>query len=555
MSKLMTFFFEEADRLESKREALEEAHKMNQAKTKLPPTVSINSQGKKEVRNSGNILHCKDGPAITHPNGSVEWYKNGLRHREDGPAVILVNGDKEWFINGGRHREDGPAVEKGNGELTWYRNGQRHRVNGPAYTKPDGTNHWYLNDIAHREDGPALIFTEPGKSTTTQQWWWNGYRATEEEITTYTKNIRIINHTQNDLSNDGLQNICCNASKKAHSFTGPARKWADGTKEWFVDGIRHRADGPAIEFCSGEQLYYYEGILHTKIGYTIKTEGPYKKPMSSSTITTAIVPMPTFKEAENAAIEADKISSLGVAADKNKIKQWPEDPAAQIAYDDVYAPLKDILEKGYNLVRKTGVWSFDYNGYDLGKIDKQFNPNIKEQISEKYLKKQKEKHGISLMDIVMRIVFMLGIEQGRRVAYQEQCQVKSLQKTLANYRERNKSIQYRLAIAEAINKIRDENPTLSPDKAALLVKDALEKTRHIRIEEIKKELRMDPSLNCFKHRVKRKIKLSDLLGLANTLDPEIFHQKDWISILQEANCSESEWKTFCRKHKFNKFLG
>jgi hypothetical protein len=31
----------------------------------------------------------------------------------------------------------------------------------------------------------------------------------------------------------------------------PAIEWADGTKEWYINGQLHREDGPAIEWANG----------------------------------------------------------------------------------------------------------------------------------------------------------------------------------------------------------------------------------------------------------------------------------------------------------------
>jgi len=43
--------------------------------------------------------------------------------------------------------------------------------------------------------------------------------------------------------------------------------WADGTKEWFVNGQRHRTDGPAVIWADGTQLWYVNNQLH-------RTDGP-----------------------------------------------------------------------------------------------------------------------------------------------------------------------------------------------------------------------------------------------------------------------------------------
>lgn len=65
-------------------------------------------------------LHCEDGPAITRPNGSQEWWLNGLLHRVNGPAIIWNNGDKHWYFRGLLHREDGPAIEWGETDKKWW---------------------------------------------------------------------------------------------------------------------------------------------------------------------------------------------------------------------------------------------------------------------------------------------------------------------------------------------------------------------------------------------------------------------------------------------------
>jgi len=55
-----------------------------------------------------NVL--ENTPSITYPNGTKEWYRDGILHREDGPAVEYSNGDQEWWWLGQKHRFGGPAV-------------------------------------------------------------------------------------------------------------------------------------------------------------------------------------------------------------------------------------------------------------------------------------------------------------------------------------------------------------------------------------------------------------------------------------------------------------
>jgi hypothetical protein len=40
---------------------------------------------------------------------------------------------------------------------------------------------------------------------------------------------------------------------------GPAVEYADGSKEWYVDGKLHRLDGPAIEYTDGHKAWYVNG--------------------------------------------------------------------------------------------------------------------------------------------------------------------------------------------------------------------------------------------------------------------------------------------------------
>ena len=49
-----------------------------------------------------------------------------------------------------------------------------------------------------------------------------------------------------------------------HREDGPAVEWADGTKQWYLDGKRHREDGPAIEWANGSKEWYLDGIWFTE---------------------------------------------------------------------------------------------------------------------------------------------------------------------------------------------------------------------------------------------------------------------------------------------------
>ena len=44
----------------------------------------------------------------------------------------------------------------------------------------------------------------------------------------------------------------------------------NGTKEWYLDGKRHRVDGPAIEFANGSKYWYQDNKLHRIDGPAIE---------------------------------------------------------------------------------------------------------------------------------------------------------------------------------------------------------------------------------------------------------------------------------------------
>lgn len=52
-----------------------------------------------------------------------------------------------------------------------------------------------------------------------------------------------------------------------HHPTGPAIIHRDGTKEWFIHGVRHRVGGPAIQFSDGTESWFVKGKRH-------RTDGP-----------------------------------------------------------------------------------------------------------------------------------------------------------------------------------------------------------------------------------------------------------------------------------------
>ena len=61
-----------------------------------------------------------------------------------------------------------------------------------------------------------------------------------------------------------------NSKGEPHREDGPAVEWADGYKEWYINGKRHREDGPAIETADGYKWWYIDGKRHREDGPAIE---------------------------------------------------------------------------------------------------------------------------------------------------------------------------------------------------------------------------------------------------------------------------------------------
>jgi hypothetical protein len=207
-------------------------------------------------------LHREDGPAIEYANGAKDWYLNGKLHREDGPAVEQADGLKEWWLNGQCHREDGPAVERADGCKEWWLNGKRHREDGPACEHPDGSKEWYLNGGRHREDGPAVEWSDGYTA-----WWLNGIPYTEFN---WKIAVAELNKEREEANKPKLQETKVEyLGQVPKNYTGII-EWADGSREWYLNGERHREDGPAIEYLNGSKQWYLNSKRHRIDGPAIE---------------------------------------------------------------------------------------------------------------------------------------------------------------------------------------------------------------------------------------------------------------------------------------------
>jgi hypothetical protein len=77
---------------------------------------------------------------------------------------------------------------------------------------------------------------------------------------------------------DEDKNICWyNDKENRHRLNGPAIEWANGHKEWWVNGKLHRLDGPAIECANGDKAWWVDGKPHHLDGPAIEYKYGHKE--------------------------------------------------------------------------------------------------------------------------------------------------------------------------------------------------------------------------------------------------------------------------------------
>jgi hypothetical protein len=52
-----------------------------------------------------------------------------------------------------------------------------------------------------------------------------------------------------------------------HREDGPAIEYNNGSKQWWLNGLRHRENGPAVEWGDGDKAWYLNDIWHTEQEY------------------------------------------------------------------------------------------------------------------------------------------------------------------------------------------------------------------------------------------------------------------------------------------------
>lgn len=241
--------------------------------------------------------------------------------------------------------------------------------------------------------------------------------------------------------------------------------------------------------------------------------------------------------------EVKKPEEKKEARDPPEMKSWPKNKTELISYVNLIKPLKEVLNKGYRLFRKDDVKSFLYDGFNIGEFELQNQPSPQERFKETFIAEQK-KLGFHLIDIVLNIAFLLGVEQGRRAEHRELKSQEELINTLAKYREINKDLRAKIDELEVILEIK--NKSLSEEDAKLFLTENLSARRKRRIEDLKSDLKIDPSKSSFNF-VRNKAKFKSLEILAESLSIKTCSKEQWYSILDEYGWTVKEWKDKCKK--------
>lgn len=139
----------------------------------------------------------------------------------------------------------------------------------PAVIHDSGRREWHVHGLAHREGGPAVIAPKP----------WQVHRvrrddfgvAIRDELNTAVR-FPPRPHTLGLVSTPADQVVEAYYVHGVLSRTdGPARTFADGTREYWVEGVRSRpeSEGPAVEYprpyggwASGPDEWWQDGRLH-----------------------------------------------------------------------------------------------------------------------------------------------------------------------------------------------------------------------------------------------------------------------------------------------------
>lgn len=233
----------------------------------------------------GNPHSFDDKAAVIRPDGTMEWYNDGLLDRNKKPAVITpyntqlmppINPDtiterekknyeksidrnlqntgktikffRQGLLNDPKNKT--PAVQYPDGGYEHYKNGKLHYRKGYAVSYSDGTLEHHINGLLHNRKEYAQITPDGTKRS---------FIKGKLESINGLPSVILPDGTKEWHRHD-LLNRCNDL---------PSIERPDGTKEWYKNGIKHRRRGPAKISPDG-RFFYKNGKLHRSNGPAVK---------------------------------------------------------------------------------------------------------------------------------------------------------------------------------------------------------------------------------------------------------------------------------------------
>lgn len=252
---------------------------------------------------NGNPHSFDDVPAVIRPDGTLEWYTNGLLDRCGKPAVITpydtqimppINPDtitEREKLNYGKSTID-RNLQKTGKTIKYFTKGLLNNPNSktPAVQYPDGGYEHYKMGKLHNRKGIAVKYSDKTIEYRVDGILHNPYSYAQCTSDGYKRSyikgkLESINDQPSVISPDGTKEW--HHKNLLHRRNDlPALEKSDGTKEWYKnnklhrkgkpakinprgkyyykEGKLHRRGGPAIKLKNGKKEYYKDGLLHRK---------------------------------------------------------------------------------------------------------------------------------------------------------------------------------------------------------------------------------------------------------------------------------------------------
>jgi hypothetical protein len=235
----------------------------------------------------------------------------------------------------------------------------------------------------------------------------------------------------------------------------------------------------------------------------------------------------------------------GAATKKILLKHWPRNRFELVDYNELVEPIKRLLDAGYIFKRKLQK-SFDYDGYEIGAPELQHCPSNKHRFSEASLAKEKERTDRNLIDVALNVMYLLGIENGRRAERRYEQPVNSLVETLSFYRETNRDLRLRNDELEAEIDVLRNNATASYAEVRSGIRERVREKAASRAEAFRLDLSCDASRNNYDAPSPRKRPFNELVSIGQNLSCS---REDWTLVLEKNGWTYDEFWNTAKKRK------